>query len=58
VQGGVLGDECGALLREFFVERREQYRQRRALVDGTSPLDEPLEIPAGEATEIGSLPPT
>jgi tRNA(adenine34) deaminase len=58
VQGDVLGEECGALLREFFVERREQYRQRRASVDATSPLDEPLEIPAGEATEIGSLPPT
>ncbi len=29
VEGGVLGDECGKLLREFFAERREQYRQRR-----------------------------
>jgi tRNA(adenine34) deaminase len=57
VEGGVLGDECGALLREFFVERREQYRQRRATVDGTSPLDEIPDIPAGEATEIGALPP-
>jgi tRNA(adenine34) deaminase len=58
LEGGVLGDECGALLREFFVERREQYRQRRATVDGTSPLDEIPDIPAGEATEIGALPPT
>jgi tRNA(adenine34) deaminase len=57
VEAGVLGDECGALLREFFVERREQYRQRRATVDGTSPLDEIPDIPAGEATEIGALPP-
>src|SRR3990167_4719515 len=29
IVGGVLGDECGQLLREFFAERREQYRQRR-----------------------------
>jgi tRNA(adenine34) deaminase len=58
VDGGVLGDECGALLREFFVERREQYRQRRATVDGISPLDEIPDIPAGEATEIGALPPS
>jgi tRNA(adenine34) deaminase len=58
VEGGVLSDECGALLREFFVERREQYRQRRVIADGTSPLDEIPEIPAGEATEIGALPPT
>jgi tRNA(adenine34) deaminase len=58
VEGGVLGDECGALLREFFVERREQYRQRRATVDGASPLDEIPDIPAGEATEIGALPPS
>ncbi|CAN5842977.1 tRNA adenosine(34) deaminase TadA [soil metagenome] len=55
LQGGVLADECGAVLREFFAERREQYRQRRAnrLLAGfeqaTSP---PAPIPAGEAFEI------
>jgi tRNA(adenine34) deaminase len=53
LEGGVLADECGALLREFFAERREQYRQRRAVGGDSEP--EP-EIPAGEATEIGSLP--
>jgi len=26
---GVLADDCGALLTEFFTERRERYRQRR-----------------------------
>lgn len=57
LEGGVLADECGALLREFFVERREQYRQRRAAVDGAWPLDAIPDIPAGEATEIGALPP-
>jgi tRNA(adenine34) deaminase len=58
IEGGVLADECGTLLREFFVERREQYRQRRATADATSPLDDIPDIPAGEATEIGALPPT
>jgi tRNA(adenine34) deaminase len=61
LEGGVLADECGALLREFFVERREQYRQRRATVEveGNPPLDDNTpDIPAGEATEIGGLPPT
>lgn len=48
VAGGVLGDECGALLREFFAERREQYRQRR----GERQDDAPDTIPAGEAIEL------
>ena len=60
IEGGVLADECGAVLRDFFAERREQYRQRRA-----SPIDTPThepavesaastagDIPTGEATEI------
>ena len=33
VEGGVLADASGDVLRSFFAERREQYRQRRA---GTS----------------------
>jgi tRNA(adenine34) deaminase len=58
VEGGVLADECGSVLREFFAERREQYRQRRATAgDAAAPHDEP-EIPAGEATEmVVDLPP-
>ena len=57
IQGGVLADECGAVLREFFAERREQYRQRRASpADAAVAEDEP-EIPAGEATEMGAAPP-
>ena len=56
--GGVLADDCGQLLREFFAQRREQYRQRRA---GRVPADaEPAldtsDIPTGEATELGALP--
>jgi tRNA(adenine34) deaminase len=58
IEGGVLADECGALLRDFFAERREQYRRRRASAGDapTASQDEP-EIPAGEATEIGVTPP-
>ena len=59
LEGGVLGDECAVVLRDFFAEKREQYRQRRA-VSGTGPDTGPgdiPEIPAGEATEIGAVPP-
>lgn len=48
IEGGVLGDECGQVLREFFAERREQFRQRR----GERAEDAPDTIPAGEATEL------
>ena len=51
VQGGVLADDCARVLRDFFAERREQYRLRRA---GSAPDavsgDEP--IPTGEAVEV------
>ena len=60
LEGGVLADECAVVLRDFFAEKREQYRQRRA-VSGTGLDTRPggnPEIPAGEATEIGALPPT
>jgi tRNA(adenine34) deaminase len=65
IEGGVLADECGAVLRDFFAERREQYRQRRA-----NPADSPAaaltptatdtipDIPAGEATELAADPPS
>ena len=53
IEGGVLGDECGQLLREFFAERREQYRQRR----GERAEDAPDTIPAGEAIELDLPPP-
>ena len=51
LEGGVLATECAAVLRDFFAERREQYRQRRA---AAAPL-QTLDIPAGEATEIGAM---
>ena len=57
VSGGVLADECGAVLREFFAERRELYRQRRAApADADAPSEFDVAIPAGEATEI-TVPP-
>jgi tRNA(adenine34) deaminase len=48
IVGGVLADECGQVLRDFFAERREQYRQRRALQAG----GDTGAIPTGEAVEI------
>ncbi|MEO8311856.1 MAG: tRNA adenosine(34) deaminase TadA [Caldimonas sp.] len=52
--GGVLGEAAGDILRSFFAERREQYRQRRAA--GSMPAAErdfAVEpIPAGESVEI------
>lgn len=41
VQGGVLADPCGALLRDFFAERREQARRTREAEAATLPATEP-----------------
>jgi tRNA(adenine34) deaminase len=50
LHGGVLADECSQLLKDFFAERREQYRQRRAVVpiEGT---DADV-IPTGDVIEV------
>jgi tRNA(adenine34) deaminase len=56
VQGGVMADACGQLLREFFAQRRE-WRRQRALDTQSSDSSDPAEsvdeaiIPTGEATE-------
>jgi tRNA(adenine34) deaminase len=54
VLGGVLADACGALLRDFFAERRAQQRADRGAADtaaaAAAPVVEP--IPAGEAIEL------
>ncbi len=63
--GGVLAEECGSVLREFFAERRTLYRQRRGgAFDPAAPngsaagtLGFESTIPTGEATELGGLPP-
>ena len=46
--GGVLAEPCGALLRQFFAERR---RQQRAEKDA-SPESNEEPIPTGEAIEL------
>jgi tRNA(adenine34) deaminase len=70
LQGGVMADACGAVLRDFFAERREQYRQRRAGIAvgagpdrGTDAGDVPdlpdtddVLIPAGEVVELPLAP--
>lgn len=60
VVGGVLGEECGQVLRDFFAERREQYRQRRVDrgLEAGAENDTPDTIPAGEAIELDLPPPT
>jgi tRNA(adenine34) deaminase len=55
LQGGVLADECGELLRQFFAERRAQQRAERAPLTTESTPDEP--IPAGDAIELPNPPP-
>jgi tRNA(adenine34) deaminase len=55
VVGGVLADASAEVLRAFFAERREQYRQRRGVVAAAA--DEPTAaIPAGESVEIDAEP--
>ena len=52
VEGGVLGLQCGEMLRSFFVERRARYRQRRATpIPGDTEFAAEL-IPTGESVEI------
>lgn len=46
VVGGLLDDECGALLSDFFAERRAQLRAQRGLFDADA------SIPTGEAVEL------
>ena len=61
VEGGVLAEASGEVLRSFFADRREQYRQRRApptvLVDAHVRADAaPDAIPTGESSEIDAEP--
>jgi tRNA(adenine34) deaminase len=60
VEGGVMGDTCGAMLRSFFAERRAAQRAEAAgAVDAAEPreAEAPDAIPAGEAVELPALPP-
>ena len=59
VQGGVLADACGGLLREFFAERRAAQRAQRADAGSTyaAPDDGDEDIPTGETRELDQPPP-
>ena len=52
-EGGLLAEESGRLLQQFFAERRRHYRERR----DAGGADAAPAIPAGEATEIEPQPP-
>ena len=54
VVGGVLAEPAAEVLRSFFAERREQYRQRRAAPTVLVPAGEEGDaaIPAGETREL------
>ncbi len=64
IESGVLAEECGKVLRDFFAERRELYRKRRALPSepgdsefGAAP-DVIDVIPTGEVVEVEPTPPS
>ena len=52
VQGGVLSDACGALLREFFAEQRARQRAPRD-ADAAQAADS---IPTGEVSDLDAWP--
>jgi tRNA(adenine34) deaminase len=64
VSGGVMAQACGKVLRDFFAERRELYRKRRAqsgeVLDAqdTQRGGEMDAIPTGEVVEIEPPPPS
>ncbi|HEX2541863.1 MAG TPA: tRNA adenosine(34) deaminase TadA [Caldimonas sp.] len=53
VEGGLLAEPAADMLRAFFAERRERYRQRRSPPPSTF-MDEPAAdpIPAGESSVV------
>lgn len=57
VLGGVLAPACGALLRDFFAERRAAQRAERAAASGPESIQaEVPPIPAGEVIEVAPAP--
>lgn len=58
VQGGLMAESCGQVLRDFFAERRSLQRARQAVapeevaVSSQAGSPEPLSIPAGEVLEL------
>ncbi len=55
IEGGVLAEPAARLLREFFAERREQARQRRAARQAHAETDAP--IPVGEVLHLDGTEP-
>jgi tRNA(adenine34) deaminase len=55
LQGGVMAQACGQLLREFFAERRERQKEQRA-VDPAEEFATGSAIPAGDAIELDAPP--
>ena len=55
LEGGVLAGACGALLRDFFVERRAQARRERAEAGAAAPAaaDEPVAPPTASPFAAG-----
>lgn len=51
VWGGLLAEPCGQLLRDFFAQRRQQFRQRRDGA-GLGAGEGGRMLPAGEAQEL------
>ena len=54
LMGGVLADECSQLLKDFFAQRREHYRQRRAIGAGEAVAADV--IPTGDVIEVAAAP--
>ncbi|MBI5270105.1 MAG: tRNA adenosine(34) deaminase TadA [Burkholderiales bacterium] len=53
VQGGVMAEACGAVLKEFFAERRAQQKAERDALRAMQPVpDDAAPIPTGQATEL------
>jgi tRNA(adenine34) deaminase len=58
VLGGVMAEPAGAMLREFFAERRRQHKLQRSESAGSKPLEDDddaagqMSIPIGDAVEI------
>ncbi len=60
VVGGVLADRCGQVLRDFFAQRRAQFRERRGGAPAAAGPQDPAgaggaaSIPVGEAQELAA----
>jgi len=57
LEGGLLAEPCGALLRNFFAERRARQREEREQqATSTATASDEDRIPAGDAVELPFVP--